>query len=99
VGIPLAGLLVRPLHPIFKLRAGKSNRDYVGALCTINTGQVNRDFGQATLEEGGTVLVIAVRCDKPDVLKRGDRALIIDFDPARHAYVVEPADNTGLLTH
>jgi hypothetical protein len=93
VGIPLSGLLVRPLHPIFKLRSGKSNRDYVGSVCTITTGQVNRDFGQATVEEGGAFLVIAVRCDKPEALKRGDRALIIDFDPARHAYVVEQANN------
>jgi hypothetical protein len=97
VGIPLAGLLVRPLNPIFKLRAGKSNRDYVGALCSITTGQVNRDFGQATIEDGGTVLVIAVVCDKPEALKRGDRALIIEFDSVRHAYVVESVNDPALL--
>jgi hypothetical protein len=90
-------MLVRPLNPIFKLRSGKANRDYVGALCSITTGQVNASFGQATIEDGGTVLVIAVCCDKPELLKRGDRALIIDFDPDRHAYVVEPANDTALL--
>jgi hypothetical protein len=95
-GIPVAGLLVRPLNPIFRLRTGKANRDYIGSLCTITTGRVDPSFGQATVEDGGTVLVIAVCCDKPDALKRSDRALIIDFDPDRHAYVVEPAD--GLLT-
>jgi hypothetical protein len=90
-------LVVRPLNPIFRLRAGKTNRDYVGSYCTITTGEVNRSFGQATVEDGGTVLVIAVRCDKPEALKRNDRALIIDFDPARHAYVVEPVENMALL--
>ena len=97
VSVPLAGLLVRPLNPIFRLRAGKTNRDYVGSYCTITTGEVNRIFGQATVEDGGTVLVVAVRCDKPDALKRNDRALIIDFDPTRHAYVVEPVESIGLL--
>jgi hypothetical protein len=96
-GIPLAGLLVRPLKPIFRLRAGKSNRDYVGAICSITTGKVTRDFGQATVEDGGTVLVITVCCDHASTLKRGDRALIIDFDQARHAYLVEPVGDPTLL--
>jgi hypothetical protein len=36
--------------------------------------------------------VIPVRCDVAvPKLARGDRALIIEFDRAREAYVVEPA--------
>lgn len=91
VGLPLAGLLVRPLGGVFELREGKSNRDYIGHICTITTGRVDEGFGQATLEDGGTVLVIAVRCDRAGALARNDRALIIDFDPERQAYLVEPA--------
>lgn len=90
VGFPLAGLVVRPLGGVFTLREGKSNRDYVGHTCTVTTGKVDDQFGQATVEDGGTVLVIPVRCDKPGALSRHDRALIIDFDSDRHAYVVEP---------
>lgn len=87
----LTSLLVRPLAPVFAIREGKSNRDYVGHTCTITTGHVDDGFGQATVEDGGTVLVIPVRCDRPGKLARGDRALIIDFDDARQAYVVEPS--------
>jgi hypothetical protein len=90
IGIPLAGVLVRPLGPVFEIKQGKSNRDYVGHTCTITTGRVDDDFGQATVEDGGTVLVIPVRCDRKDVLARGSKALIIDFDDARNAYLVEP---------
>lgn len=90
VGVPLAGLLVRPLRPVFEIKEGKSNRDYIGATCTITTGTVDDGFGQATVEDGGTVLVIPVRCDRPGALARNARALIIDFDPARQAYLVEP---------
>jgi hypothetical protein len=90
LALPVTGLLVRPLAPIFKIREGKTNRDYIGHLCTITTGHVDADFGQATLEDGGTELVIAVRCDRPG-LARGGRALIIDFDDEREAYVVEPS--------
>jgi hypothetical protein len=89
VGIPLAGLVVRPLGGVFAMNEGKSNKDYVGHTCTITTGRVDEGFGQATVEDGGTVLVIPVRCDKPG-LHRNDKALIIDFDTERQAYVVEP---------
>lgn len=91
VGLPLAGLLIRPLGGVFEVHEGKSNRDYVGHTCTVTTGHVDDGFGQATVEDGGTVLVIPVRCDRPDALARNDKALIIDFDPARQAYLVEPA--------
>ncbi len=90
VGIPLAGVLARPLGPVFEFKEGKRNKDYVGHTCTVTTGHVDDGFGQATVEDGGTVLVIPVRCDRAGVLARGHKALIIDFDDARQAYVVEP---------
>jgi hypothetical protein len=92
----VGGRLVRPMAPLFAVREAKSNREYVGSVCTLTTGRVDHDFGQATVEEGGTVLVIPVRCDRDNTLARGQRALIIDYDLARNAYVIEPAD--GLLT-
>jgi len=90
VGLGITRLLVRPLAPVFEVKEGKSNRDYVGHTCVIDTGRVDDAFGQATVEDGGTVLVISVRCDRSDQLARGDKALIIDFDDTRQAYLVEP---------
>jgi hypothetical protein len=90
VGLPLAGLLVRPLAGVFELKEGLANKDCIGQTCTITTGTVTDRFGQATIEDGGTVLVIQVVCDRSDVLARGHKALIIDFDTERQAFVVEP---------
>lgn len=91
IALPIAALLVRPLAPVFAVKEGKSNADYIGHGCTITTGSVDDNFGQATVEDGGTVLVIQVRCGEPGKLARGDKALIIEFDQARQAYVVEPS--------
>lgn len=91
VGLPVSGLLVRPLRRVFALHEGRSNRDYIGHVCTITTGRVDDGFGQATIEDGGNVLVISVRCDRPGAFARNDKALIIDFDAARHVFLVEPA--------
>jgi hypothetical protein len=89
--LPIAALLVKPLAPVFAVREGKSNMDYVGHICTITTGHVDDGFGQATIEDGATVLVISVRCDRTGVLSRGSKALVVDFDSTRQAYIVEPA--------
>lgn len=91
LALPIAALFVKPLAPVFAVREGKSNRDYVGHICTITTGHVDNEFGQATIEDGATVLVISVRCDRAGALKRGSKALVVEFDPARQAYIVEPA--------
>ncbi len=89
--LPIAALLVKPLGPVFAVREGKSNHDYVGHICTITTGHVDDTFGQATIEDGPNVLNISVRCDRTGVLSRGSKALVVDFDSTRQAYVVEPA--------
>ena len=91
IALPIAALLIRPIAPVFAIKEGKSNADYIGHACTITTGRVDDGFGQATIEDGGTVLIIAVRCDRPGALARGDKALVIDFDRERQAYVVEPS--------
>lgn len=90
LAVVVASIAVRPLGKVFRVTEGKSNRDYIGHSCTITTGHVDAGFGQATIEDGGTVLVIPVRCDHESKLARGERALVIDFDAAREAYVVEP---------
>lgn len=91
VAMLVASVLVKPLAPVFAVREGKSNKDYVGHVCTVTTGHVDDGFGQATIEDGGTVLVISVRCDRAGELTRGAKALVVDFDSTRNAYVVEPA--------
>lgn len=91
VALLVAAVVVRPLAPVFAVREGKSNKDYVGHVCTISTGHVDDGFGQATIEDGPDVLVISVRCDRTGVLARGSKALVVDFDAARQAYIVEPA--------
>lgn len=86
----VTSVLVRPLAPVFRITEGKSNKEYVGHTCTITTATVDENFGHASVEDGGTTLDIPVRCDRSGALVRGDKALIIEFDDARQAYLVEP---------
>jgi hypothetical protein len=91
LALPIAALLVRPLAPVFRIKEGKSNADYVGHVCTVTTNSVDDTFGFANIEDGGSLVQISVRCDKAGKLARGDKALIIEFDPAKRIFVVEPS--------
>ena len=90
VSMLTTSLLVRPLAPVFRIREGKGNKEYVGHTCTVTTATVDEKFGHASVEDGGTTMDIAVRCDHTGNLVRGDKALIIEFDEERQAYLVEP---------
>lgn len=92
-GMLVTSLLVRPIAPVFKVREGKSNREYVGHTCTVTTATVDENFGHANVEDGGVTMDIAVRCDGTAKLARNDKALIIEFDEERQAYLVEPVSN------
>ncbi|WP_437911665.1 glycine zipper family protein [Sorangium sp. So ce302] len=85
-------LAVRPLGPLFVTRHGQSKKDLVGRVCVISTGRVDERFGQATIDEGGASHILDVRCDTPGALRRGDRALLVSWDPDREIFSVEPLD-------
>ncbi|WP_437521490.1 glycine zipper family protein [Sorangium sp. So ce726] len=92
VAVLSTSLAVRPLGPLFVTRHAQSKKDLVGRVCVISTGRVDDRFGQATIDEGGASHILDVRCDTPGALRRGDRALLVSWDPDREVFSVEPLD-------
>lgn len=95
----LTGLIVRALgrfigHPEKQLR----RKDLVGKLCTITTGRVDANFGQALVEEGGTDVTIDVRCDPPNTLVRRAKAVVVAFDDEHNTFTVEPYEQGSTVT-
>lgn len=95
VGATVGGLVAtsavgRPLARALHTENAATRRDYLGSTCTVLTGRVDGSFGQAEVPTGGAPLVIPVRCDRPNALRKGQPALVVHFDEAREAYIVEP---------
>lgn len=88
--LPLTALAIRPLAPVFEPAHARTRKELVGQFCTISTQKVTDRFGQANCHLGGDDLLIQVRGPKFNALKKGDQALIIDYDREREAYLVEP---------
>lgn len=89
-----ASLASRPLGRVFVTHQAPSRRTLVGRTCLITTGSVSGEFGQASVEDGMAGMVVQVRCDRENPLKRGDKARLVAYDAKREAFLVEP-DYTG----
>jgi hypothetical protein len=79
---------VRPLARIFVPAAAASHGELVGKVCTIRTGTVTDKFGEAVLDDGGAGLVVKVRIETAQELRRGDQAVIVGYDEARQEFTV-----------
>jgi hypothetical protein len=90
-GALLTNLTVRPFEVVFKKERMRTRADLFGEVCTLRTSHADAGFGHAELTVDHDVLRIEVRCDRPNnAMARGDEALIVSYDEARRAYVVEP---------
>ena len=89
-GGAFARLAASPLAGFFEVRHGTRRAALLGQTATLATGRVDAEFGQAELKDGGAGLLLAVRFDQPNDLKKGDPVLLVHYDAARQAYIVEP---------
>jgi len=90
--VPTA-VAIRPMSRFFVTHQAKRHAELVGKVCVVTTGRVDARFGQASLESDGMSLLIQVRSDHATDLKKGAKALIVSWDDARHAFLVEPYED------
>ena len=90
LALPLTSIAARPLAKVFAPKHAPAKADFIGRTCVVRTGTVTSKFGEATLPDGGAGLVVRVRVDGEKQLGRGEQALIVDYDPERETYLVEP---------
>ncbi|MEW6302401.1 MAG: hypothetical protein AB1705_02960 [Verrucomicrobiota bacterium] len=90
VCVLLTRVLTYPFRKIFR----KLDQDFdekiqiVGQVVKVLTGEVTTGFGQASLEHKGVPLTIQVRTTGDAVLKRGDKALVIEQDREKGLFKV-----------
>lgn len=91
-GFFASALMLRPFGKALAQSRPARRRDVLGQICTITSGKVDAGFGTAVVDDGGAGINVMVVCAKPNTLKKGDRALLVDFDRAKDTYDIEPID-------
>ncbi|SEH08841.1 Uncharacterised protein [Candidatus Venteria ishoeyi] len=87
VAMRLTIFLIKPFRKLFITHAHQKV-DLYGKLCVITTGRVDENFGQASYDDGGAGLILAVRAETPNNLRKGSNALIIEYNEAQQSYTV-----------
>lgn len=92
LALPLTSIAVRPLARVFVPPVVVAKRDLVGKVCTVRTGTVTDRFGEGLLEDGGAGLVVRIRVDAGETVKRGDQVVIVDYDADKQEFTVAPME-------
>ncbi|MFD4030463.1 hypothetical protein ACFWVP_07970 [Streptomyces sp. NPDC058637] len=96
-------MLVRRFRRYFPAQPPPSRQDFLGQLCTIRTGSVTADFGQAEVAaaDGSTAVVQVRRLERPtasgsgdveDVFVAGSAGLLYAYDAEGEFFWVSPYD-------
>lgn len=88
----LSAVTVKPLRPLFEIQSAPRRRELLGKTALVSSGRVDGGFGTATMEDGGSGLILNVFCGKENTLKKGDQVLLLQYDESKQAYEVEPVD-------
>ena len=90
LSLVITARIVRPLRGLFVHHTAQSNASLVGQTCKVLTGVVDERQGRAEVAQRGASINVRVWSPSPNTLKRGDTALITEYDAGTHRYLVMP---------
>ncbi len=88
----VTSLATRPLKKLFRMAPVTMRRDLIQRICKLTTLRVDEKFGQAEVDDEGTVLLVQVRCRRENDMTRGDRAIIYEYDATGEVFWIAPLD-------
>lgn len=89
----ITAVLIKPLRPIFIATNQEVQKQILGQVAIVRTGEVNRNFGEALVEDGGAGLIVKVRSYKDESFKRGDKVVLLEYIASENVYrIVSEAD-------
>jgi len=91
VGVHGTSFAIRPFGRLFVDHLAKDYQGLIGTIVVITTGRVDEHFGQAQCTTRESFL-LNVRAKAAIGLKRGDQAMVVDYDAATRTFQIEPAD-------
>ncbi|EKT61387.1 hypothetical protein [Providencia sneebia] len=93
ISIHLTALCLKPFREKWsKINKQKSVYQLMGKSAIVRSGVVTEQTGEAILEDGGAGLILQIRANSADNIKRGDRVVIISYDAISHSYQVVTED-------
>ena len=93
----IAGLFISKIltTPFVRLYAAldkepTSSASLIGQVCTVVLPATYAELGQAAVKTTGSPLLLNVKCTPGSSLRKGQTALVIDYDAENKLYLIEP---------
>ena len=92
LAVGATAMAMRPIQRAMSAGTGTRSHELIGQTCTIRTQRVDRNFGQAEVDDGA--MVIQVRSMDPAApFQYGGKAVIYEYDAGAGLYWVTPLEN------
>jgi len=89
LALPFAGLALQPLKGLFARVEGRKAESLLGEVVLIRSAEANEHSGTAEYDDGAAGLILQIRAAGA-VMKRGERALVVEYLESQNAYRVTP---------
>ncbi len=92
VSLFLAKFATMPFVKLFTRlkKEGTSNQSLTGKICKVILVASDSRLGQAEINEDGTSYLISTKTTNGLIIKKGETALVIDFNKESNVYHIEP---------
>ena len=88
LAVLVTGQIIKPLRPLFQKAQTQTTKHILGQVAVVRTARVDKDFGEAELEDGGAGLILKVRATGDASFERGDRVVLLEHRPEENVYRV-----------
>jgi len=88
LAVPITTKIISPLRKLAIQHSAKSNKDYLGGVCTVTSLTVDESYGQGKIKTIGTSLIVRIRALPSENIKKGDIVRPISYDEKDNSYQV-----------
>ncbi|MGD1840127.1 MAG: hypothetical protein ACFB0B_04415 [Thermonemataceae bacterium] len=92
VSLVMTKYITNPLRSVFKDFESEfsDNKDIVGQICEITISSNSASIGQAKVKTLSSPVLISIKATEGNILDKGAKGLVVDYDAGQKIYTVEP---------
>ena len=89
LGIKVTAVCMKPLKTRLKVEEIHGQAHLIGKVVEVTSGSVSDKVGMAGLREPGLDLVLTIRAEEENDIKKGDRVVVVDYIKETNIYKIK----------
>lgn len=94
--VMLTAQIIKPIRALFKRLDADETKHILGQVVVVRSAVVNKQRGEALMEDGGAGLLLNIRATGDDEFVKGDEVVVIEQNKEKNLFrVIAKSDFTG----